>query len=79
MHTACWLGKINKRIHVENLGIHVRVWDLMEWVKLAQDREKWWVVNTVKKLPIRQNLESFCLSKEQPASPEGPCSIVTFP
>ena len=51
MHTGLWWGNLRERDHLEESGVDGRVilkwvfekWDEggMEWIALAQNREKW--------------------------------------
>ena len=53
-------------------------WEGMDWINLAQDRDKWQaVVNVVMKLQVHIRLGISWLAKQLLASPEGPCSILS--
>ena len=64
--TGFWWGNLRKRSHFEDPGVDgggavlrwiLRKWDGgMEWIGLAQDRDRWWVlVNAVVILQVPIN------------------------
>jgi hypothetical protein len=64
VHTGFWWGNLSERDHLEDPGlIYVRIlfkidlqevgWGSMEWLNLAQDRDRWWaLVNVVMNLQV---------------------------
>jgi hypothetical protein len=58
VYTGLWWGNLRERDHMEDPGVDRRIilrwifrkWDGggMEWIYLAQDRDRWWaLVNAV--------------------------------
>ena len=63
MYTGCWWGNLRERDHLEDQSVAgktiyswiFRTWDagVMEWIKLAQDRDRWrTLVNVVMNLRV---------------------------
>jgi hypothetical protein len=51
-------------------------WKGINWIYLAQARDKWWdVVNMVINLQVPQNAGNFSTSRKLLASQERPCSM----
>jgi hypothetical protein len=58
VYTGFWWGNLRERDHLEDPGIDGRIiliWILrlwgVDWIKMAQDRERWWaLVNMVMNL-----------------------------
>jgi hypothetical protein len=47
IHTGFWWGNPKERDHLEQLGIGGKVilkWEGVDWIHVAQDRDKWWVL-----------------------------------
>jgi hypothetical protein len=58
---------VRERGHLEDAGIDGRilrwVWGGMDWVHLAQDRDKWWaLLNMVMNLQVPSNTGNFLTS-----------------
>jgi hypothetical protein len=59
---SVWVGKLEGRNHLEDLGIDGRIilkcifenWDEgLDWIDLVQDRDRWWaLVNKVMNLRV---------------------------
>jgi len=58
MHTKFWSENLNRRDHLEALGVgwemNIRMdlwdagWEGVDWIHIDQDRDNWWaLVNTV--------------------------------
>jgi hypothetical protein len=62
VYTGFWWGNLRERDHLEDPGIDRRIilrwifWSgcgCMEWIELAQDRNRWWtLVNVVMNLRV---------------------------
>jgi hypothetical protein len=55
------LGRLKRRCK-DNIKMDFRKvgWKGMDWINLAQDRERWWnVINVVINLPVPQNAVIF--------------------
>jgi hypothetical protein len=69
-----WWGKVGDRDHCGDPSVGGRIilrwifrnWHVgraMDWIELAQDRDRWWApVNTVMNLQVPQNEENFLTS-----------------
>jgi hypothetical protein len=74
VHTGFWWGDLREGDHLGDLGVGVRIilkwilktWDGgMDWIKLAQDRDRWrTVVNAVMNLRVPSNGDNFLTSWE---------------
>jgi hypothetical protein len=61
----------NIKIDLKKIG-----WDGMDWIDLAQDRDRWRVlVNTVMNLRVTKMLGSSCVAVQSAASQEGLSSV----
>ena len=50
----------------DNIKMYVKEidWDVMDWINVAQDRDKWWhVVNTVVNRRVAQNAGSVTVQR----------------
>jgi len=70
---AFWCGNLRVRVHLQDPGLDVRIilkwkfrnWEggAMDWVDLAQERERWWaVVNVVMNFRAPKKCGNFLTS-----------------
>jgi hypothetical protein len=74
VHSGFWWGNLKERDHLEESGIEERMilkgifrkWDGgMDWIDLAQDRERWRaLVNVAMNIWVSQNTGYFLTNRE---------------
>lgn len=82
MHASFWWRKLEKRGHlkgpdivvVDNITLDLKEikWEGIDWIKLVQDRDKWWaLVNMMVEFEVSGNLtDKLLVSKTEPFSME---------
>jgi hypothetical protein len=70
IHTGFWWGHLNERDHLEDSGVDrgiilrrvfgKYVGGCMDWIELAQDRDRWWtLINAVMNFRVPYNAGIF--------------------